>query len=352
MKASVAKVRLDFPGDCRHLDTIINDENIPFHALRAFLSKVNGNGLPNDYSRQWAEHNFTLYLQEKFGKQRSEIEKQIVFITSSGCEGLITPHGFLFYEGNQSAVRGDANQKGMVIGVSGTRPLHNGEIGTVEQVNIVGKAVKEAASEAGISDYGEVELVFVKSPIVQGETEDFTKIRSSIPLTRAASALGVGLALGEVEERSITADAIASNMDVFSRKAFAFSGNETSNCRVIVLGNTRDGNGRMFVRSRVFCDMLDAQGAEELVYSKANHEQLIAFFAKVSVHPSGMVRGNRVALADSDLPAGRELRAAASGMFAALLQSTEVFVSAGAEHQGPAGGGVVGAIFRRGGIEK
>jgi cyanuric acid amidohydrolase len=351
MNVSVAKVRLDFPGDCRYLDTIISSENIPFHALKAFLSKVNGNGLPNDFSRQWAEINFTNYLQEKYGKRRGDIEKQILFITSSGCEGLVTPHGYLFYEGEQPAAENDASQEGLVVGVTETRILHNTEIGTVEQINLVREAVKEAASAAGISEYEKVELVFVKGPIIRGETDDYTKIRSSIPRTRAASALGVGLALGQIEERFIAADVIASNMDLYSSKAFTFSGNETRSCRVIVIGNARGGNGKMFVKSGVIRDLLDSRGAEEILSGTGNREQLVACFAKVSVHPSGIVRGNRIALVDSDLPAGRELRAAASGMLAALLQSTEVFVSAGAEHQGPAGGGVVGAIYQREGIE-
>jgi cyanuric acid amidohydrolase len=352
MNASVIRCHLDFPGDCKHLDRIISAEQIPFHAIKAFLSKVNGSGTPNDFSRQWAERNFVSYLQDKYGKKRGDIEKQIMFITSSGCEGLVTPKGFLFYEAENKEGGKFENQDGLVIGISETRTIVNDEIGTIDHVKLVGNAVKEAASAANISSSDEVGLVFVKSPIIRGDTDNFTKIGGSIPRTRAASALGVGLALGEIGEQSLTAEIIATNLDIFSRKAFTFSGNEIQNCRVILLGNTPSGNSKMYIKSGVIHDLLDVEGVKEILLDSDTHDRRLGFFAKVSVHPSGIVRGKRVALVDSDLPAGREIRAAASGFFAALLQSTENFISAGAEHQGPAGGGVVGAIFQRKEIRK
>jgi hypothetical protein len=51
-------------------------------------------------------------------------------------------------------------------------------------------------------------------------------------------------------------------------------------------------------------------------------------------------------LNDSDINATRHARAAVGGVLASLTGYTELYVSGGAEHQGPAGGGPVAAIVR------
>jgi cyanuric acid amidohydrolase len=76
-------------------------------------------------------------------------------------------------------------------------------------------------------------------------------------------------------------------------------------------------------------------------------ERLVALFAKFGVNREGRLGGKRTALQYSDLNVGRQLRAAASGMLVPLVGDPEVFVSGGAEHQGPPGGGLIAAIIRR-----
>ncbi len=52
-------------------------------------------------------------------------------------------------------------------------------------------------------------------------------------------------------------------------------------------------------------------------------------------------------LDDSDINATRHARALVGGVLAGLFGSTELFVSGGAEHQGPDGGGPVAVIARQ-----
>ena len=49
-------------------------------------------------------------------------------------------------------------------------------------------------------------------------------------------------------------------------------------------------------------------------------------------------------LNDGDIDAQRHIRGAVGGLVAGALGETELFVSGGAEHQGPSGGGLIALI--------
>ncbi len=53
---------------------------------------------------------------------------------------------------------------------------------------------------------------------------------------------------------------------------------------------------------------------------------------------------------DSDINATRHARALVGGVIAGAVGRTDVFVSGGAEHQGPDGGGPVAVIATRPGV--
>ena len=72
--------------------------------------------------------------------------------------------------------------------------------------------------------------------------------------------------------------------------------------------------------------------------------------AIVKADPAASVRGRRTTmLSDSDIHATRHARAAVGGVVAAAVGDCRVYVSGGAEHQGPDGGGPVCVISRVGG---
>ena len=75
--------------------------------------------------------------------------------------------------------------------------------------------------------------------------------------------------------------------------------------------------------------------------------QLVNIFAKAEASPNGSLRGFRhTMLEDTDISATRHARAAVGGLIAGLSGTGAVYVSGGAEHQGPPGGGPVAAIAR------
>jgi cyanuric acid amidohydrolase len=104
-------------------------------------------------------------------------------------------------------------------------------------------------------------------------------------------------------------------------------------------------------------DAIDASAVTEALSSvglgvglgaqaKAGRE-LVNIFAKAEASPDGTVRGLRhTMLEDTDISSTRHARAAVGGLIAGLAGTGAVYVSGGAEHQGPAGGGPVAAIAR------
>jgi len=75
--------------------------------------------------------------------------------------------------------------------------------------------------------------------------------------------------------------------------------------------------------------------------------RLVNVLAKAEADPTGLVRGRRhTMLDDSDINSTRHARAVVNSVIAAVVGDPMVYVSGGAEHQGPAGGGPVAVIAR------
>ena len=85
------------------------------------------------------------------------------------------------------------------------------------------------------------------------------------------------------------------------------------------------------------------------VLDLAEAARLVNVFAKAEADPSGYVRRRRhTMLNDSDINNTRHARAVVGAVIASIVGDPMVYVSGGAEHQGPPGGGPVAVIARAG----
>ena len=77
----------------------------------------------------------------------------------------------------------------------------------------------------------------------------------------------------------------------------------------------------------------------------AQQKQLVAVLGKAEASHDGKIRGYRhTMLDDSDISSTRHARGFVCGALAGLVGHAEIYVSGGAEHQGPDGGGPVALI--------
>ena len=176
---------------------------------------------------------------------------------------------------------------------------------------------------------------------------------ASMGYSRGASALGVAKALGEIDASVDDASALK-DWELYSSVASSSAGIELMHNVVILMGNSRSSRSAFKIGHAVMQDAIDLPAVLKALESvgvtslgAVSQGRLVNVFAKAEASPSGSIRGCRhTMLDDSDVNATRHARAAVGGLIGAVCGAGAVYVSGGAEHQGPAGGGPVAVIAR------
>jgi cyanuric acid amidohydrolase len=125
-----------------------------------------------------------------------------------------------------------------------------------------------------------------------------------------------------------------------------------------VLGISAAWSGPLAIDHAVMADAIDIEpvraALQRLGFSAAGQllpterGRLVALLAKAEASHDGLLRGHRhTMLDDSDISSTRHARAFVAGALAGLVGHAEIYVSGGAEHQGPDGGGPVAVIAQR-----
>src|SRR5262249_42354249 len=128
---------------------------------------------------------------------------------------------------------------------------------------------------------------------------------------------------------------------------------------VVVLGMSPEWSGPLAIDHAVMEDAIDVEPVRHALarlglgasgqLSRAQRAQVVAVLGKAEASHDGRLRGFRhTMLDDSDIASTRHARAFVCGALAGLLGHAEIYVSGGAEHQGPDGGGPVAVIVARG----
>jgi cyanuric acid amidohydrolase len=334
----------------------------------AILGKTEGNGGVNDFTRALATLSFQLLLSERSGRPVAEIARRVPIIWSGGTEGLMSPHATIFTrEPDRGAPSG---AKRLTVGTAYTRDLLPEEFGTAVHARVAGDGVREAIASAGIESPADIHFVQIKTGALTTERVNAARERGrdvvtadtykSMAYGRAAAALGIGMASGEIDAAKLGADVIGHDMSVFSRVASTSSGVELMNCEVIVLGNSARSTSDLVMSHAVMKDAIDAGAVRtalreaglrvECELAAADLSRLVNVFVKCEPDPSGATRGRRhVIFEDSDINSTRHIRGAVNAVVASVTGDTMCYVSAGAEHQGPPGGGIVAVLARVGG---
>nr|6BUM_A Chain A, Cyanuric acid amidohydrolase [Moorella thermoacetica ATCC 39073]6BUM_B Chain B, Cyanuric acid amidohydrolase [Moorella thermoacetica ATCC 39073]6BUM_C Chain C, Cyanuric acid amidohydrolase [Moorella thermoacetica ATCC 39073]6BUM_D Chain D, Cyanuric acid amidohydrolase [Moorella thermoacetica ATCC 39073]6BUN_A Chain A, Cyanuric acid amidohydrolase [Moorella thermoacetica ATCC 39073]6BUN_B Chain B, Cyanuric acid amidohydrolase [Moorella thermoacetica ATCC 39073]6BUN_C Chain C, Cyanu len=359
-KVEVFRIPTASPDDISGLATLIDSGKINPAEIVAILGKTEGNGCVNDFTRGFATQSLAMYLAEKLGISREEVVKKVAFIMSGGTEGVMTPHITVFVRKDVAAPA--APGKRLAVGVAFTRDFLPEELGRMEQVNEVARAVKEAMKDAQIDDPRDVHFVQIKCPLLTAERIEDAKRRGkdvvvndtykSMAYSRGASALGVALALGEISADKISNEAICHDWNLYSSVASTSAGVELLNDEIIVVGNSTNSASDLVIGHSVMKDAIDADAVRAAlkdagIRSDDEMDRIVNVLAKAEAASSGTVRGRRnTMLDDSDINHTRSARAVVNAVIASVVGDPMVYVSGGAEHQGPDGGGPIAVIAR------
>ena len=253
----------------------------------------------------------------------------------------------------------------LAVGRARTPPLPYEHLGRLAQVDAVAEGVRAAIDDAGIEAAEEVHFVQIKCPLLtvdrvteaegRGRTTATRDTLKSMSLSRAASALGVAVALGEVDRERLTEEAIGRDWSLFSSRASTSAGVELADHEIVALGTAPGWSGPLRIGHAVMADGVDIEPVRAVLadldlaapgqLAAAQRNRVVAMLAKAEAGSMGTLRGYRhTMLNDSDISSTRHARAFVAGALAGLVGHAEIFVSGGAEHQGPDGGGPVAII--------
>ena len=359
--AAVHRLPMTGPSDTSAIEALIEDEALDAGDIVAVLGKTEGNGCVNDFTRGFATQSLRAALSRHLAPSETAA---IPMVMSGGTEGGLSPH-WLVLSARDEGTAGEGAEPALALATSITRDLAPAEIGRAAQAGLVCEAVRAAMVRAAIATPSDVHFVQIKCPLLTAEriadadgpsqvaTTDTLK---SMGLSRGASALGVALALGEVEADAVIDGAIGHDWDLFSSRASASAGIELMACEIVVLGVSAAWSGGLRIAHAVMDDAIDVGPVAALLRAMAPEfatqlnpiarGRLRAVLAKAEASGSGAIRGARhTMLDDSDIASTRHARSFVAGALAGLVGTTELFVSGGAEHQGPTGGGPVAIIY-------
>ncbi|MEU9830669.1 ring-opening amidohydrolase [Streptosporangium sp. NPDC048047] len=353
----VRKVAIESVTDASGLARLIDDGVIEAHRVLAVIGKTEGNGGVNDYTRILADRAF----REVLAARGHPSPESVPLVWSGGTDGVLSPHATVFAT-TAGAEPGDEPR--LSVGVAMSDVILPEDIGRPAMIEKVAAGVREAMKTAGIDDPADVHYVQTKTPLLTLATIEDARSRgkevvtddtgASMDISNSTTALGVAVALGEIEMPS--ADRIHRDLSLYSSVASCSSGVELDRAQIVVVGNVRGIGGRYRVGHSVMRDALDADGIWAAIRSSGIElperphpsdlgGRLVNVFMKCEADPSGRVRGRRnIMLDDSDVHWHRQIKAAVGGVAASVTGDPAVFVSVAAVHQGPSGGGPVAAI--------
>lgn len=201
-----------------------------------------------------------------------------------------------------------------------------------------------------------VHLVLIKCPLLTSAKLEAIKAAGQVPVTkdtyesmaksRYASAVGIAVALGELPESEMQDAMEAENR--YSQKASCSSGAELEDCHILIVASASSSVGNLRAMSSCMQDAIDARSILDIL-GQVEREQgeVVQVFAKAEADPRGTIRGKRHTMnTDSDIHSTRHARAAVAGLVAGLVGDTQIYISGGAEGQGPVGGGSLCLVYR------
>ena len=362
------------PADTSGLQALADSGKIKPDTLVALVGKTEGTGFHDDWGRIWADVALREWTGKFLGIPPSDVAKEVIFVLSGGCPGVITPHIAAVTREWVEVSDQDADTEGkrLVVGRAGSEPMTPEEVGRMGQIRKVAEATHRAMADAGLTDPKDVHLVMVKVPglttasIKDAESRGKTVVSHDLTFgpegagvyANDAAALGVAMALGEVPESSLSDGVVRRNWDLYSEVAMTSSGGEKRHGEVVVFGNSSTSRSDLMIGHAITRDFIDAEGVRNALRSAGLHfkdglpdeadlSRLVHVFAKSVIPGSDQIRGRRITLLD-DADAYQIGKALGGMLVASVTGRTTNYVSGGERnsHQGPPGGNIVAAVVR------
>src|SRR5438445_3020204 len=360
------------PADTSGLQKLADSGKLKPDTLVALVGKTEGTGAHDDWGRVWADVALRDWTARFLGVPVDEVAKQVIFVLSGGCPGVITPHSAaVTREWVEAPDQPGGAEKRLVVGRAGSDAMAPEEVGRMGQIRKVAEGTKHAMADAGLTDPKDVHLVMVKVPglttasIKDAESRGKTVVSHDLTFgpegagayANDAAALGVAMALGEVPESSLSDGVVRRNWDLYLEVAMTSSGGERRHGEVVVFANSATSRSSLRIGHAATKDYIDAEGVRAALRAAGLQFEglppaeelgrLVHVFAKSVIPGTDEIRGQRITLLD-DHDAYQIGKALGGMLVASVTGRTTNYVSGGERnsHQGPPGGNTIAAVVR------
>lgn len=363
MDVEVFRLPMRSPDDVSGLKDLLEAGKIAAENVVGIIAQTEGTG----YARGYASLCMQLLLSQYLGISSEAVFDRIPMMMIGLCGGLMSPHYTVFVrKGVPESGTSSVSDKRLAIGVANTRVLLPEEYGTLMQVKLAAEAVEQAIADAGITNLEDVHCVEIKCPAMtpariadaeqRGAAVVSTNLNQASVMSKAASALGIALALKEISVEQVSNAAINADHSLSTDRGSVSAGGEQSACRVIVMGNSEKSVSRYRVGHGVMRDQLDTSGVYEALLSAGlecsmpltteQQQKITQVFVNCGADATTSVGGRRHTIHSDFLSgyAGIMAKAVANAIVASVVGDTMILASAGNEHQGKRGSNLVAAI--------
>lgn len=343
MTVTLASYDIDDPKDMTALKTALDRHEVSHVRRVAIFSKLNGEY--DDGARENAKVSVDTIIASKGLVDRTET------ITIIGCEGASTPFGYAFIDVDDKAIASGSDKR-LAFGLGHADPGTEAELDTPAFGARVKACVLGAMRDAGLGP-DDVATVIVNGPPA---TSGDAVLRSR--RMRAVAALGAGAAIADISDSSIVQADILTDAKLYTKRVQTFVGPQIKRIEVIVIGNRAGAGGDLVACSVVTSDLFDVRPVKAMLRTAGLHldhdgelidsDRVVVAILKAGVGPGGQVNGAPTAIFNSRTPPEKHVRAAASGVYGALLKNTRIFSTMDPVQQAPLGGSQLCCVIRAG----
>lgn len=360
------------PGDTSAFSRLLESGEVDPATVVALIAKSEGSGLHNDYGRVYADVSLRRALAAARVCAVEDIADDVTIAVSGGTPGVLSPHVTVITQEKVDRVPAHLSGAGLVVGRSHTVEILPEDIGRTAQVDKVAEAVRVAMDDAGVDDPGEVHMVLVKGPALSAAavadaasrghtvvTQDYgIGPMGSMCWSNDGAALGVAVALAEIDRSQVSDDRIRFDWSLFSEVAATSSGGEKRVGEVLVLANSYRSASDLRVGHGTTRDLADSGGIKDAIRSAGidfdcclaedQKALVVQVFAKFVLPGTDVLRGRHTTVLD-DHEAHHVAKTVGGALVVGVTGEPMSFVSGGERnsHMGPPGANPVAAVVRR-----
>lgn len=372
-RATMTVCPMRTPNDVSEVCRALTDGTVDPASVVAIIAKSEGSGLHNDYGRLFAEVSLRQAVASARGMSEAEVADQVSLIVSGGSPGVVSPHATIVAQDwVEPTGVSDSDGGGLVVGRAHTEEILPEEIGRVGEIDKVTGAVREAMRSAGVTDPGQVQMVMAKVPALtqssmadalgRGQTvvtaDTGIGPMGSMCWSNDGAALGVAVALGEVDRQVISDDVVRRDWSLFSEVAATSSGGEKRRGEVLLMANRADAASPVRIGHGLTRDLADQSGILgalrsagldfECCPSAADKQRIVQVFGKFVLPGSDSLHGAHLTILD-DHEAHHLAKTIGGTLVVSVTGKPMCFISGGERnsHMGPPGANPIAAVITR-----